>query len=116
MTDASEFLSALRGALPGDLSRAAQTQALIRKHMPMPASAEADEQCASEQQFYRIGGKCLETYVTEFDAAAFANDVDTALLGPLKETRDELERHPYITRFFSEISPDNMDRDPVFRL
>jgi hypothetical protein len=49
-----------------------------------------------------------------FDGAAMAADVEEKITGPLKAAQALLDKHPYLTRLYTTVSPDEMNRDPFF--
>jgi uncharacterized protein (TIGR03382 family) len=93
--------------------RDAQMQALLRKHIPMPESLQAKG--VTEQDFYN----CLECYSEDlanfaFDPAAFTKDLDEKIVAPLKAAQEMIDKYPKMTRLYTTVSPEEMDRDPLF--
>jgi hypothetical protein len=109
---AQEFLSLAIGALPLDLRTSPVMLALLREFIPKPANVGSE--CADDRSFYAIGGSCLED-VDDFDAKAMANAIEARLIAPTRNARTELEKFPYMTRFYGVFAPQNMVRDPIFR-
>ena len=83
------------------------------------------------EQFIRAGrlrGRCHDFYNQvqwnddltpyleglDFDAAAFAAALDEVVVQPIIKAQEILDSMPYMTRIFTTISPEEMDRDPVF--
>ena len=48
----------------------------------------------------------------DFDAAAFAAALDEVVVQPIIKAQEILDSMPYMTRIFTTISPEEMDRDP----
>ncbi|GMV40483.1 MAG: hypothetical protein AMXMBFR64_21990 [Myxococcales bacterium] len=93
--------------------RDSQMQGLLRKHIPMPSSLAA--QGVTEQQFYN----CLECYAEAlagfaFDPEAFVADLVEKIIEPQKAAQAMLSAFPKITRLYTTVSPDEMNRDPLF--
>jgi hypothetical protein len=109
---AQEFLSLAINALPLDLRTSPVMLALLREFIPKPD--DVDSACAEDRDFYAVGGSCLED-VDDFDAKAMANAVEARLIAPTRNARTELEKFPYMTRFYGVFAPQNMVRDPIFR-
>ncbi|GMV43562.1 MAG: hypothetical protein AMXMBFR64_52780 [Myxococcales bacterium] len=106
-TEPAEFYNAM---LMVGIPVNAQTQALIRKHIPTPPGWDK-----SDQEFYC----CLDQYKSyldtlPFDAAAFVHDLKKVVVEPAKAAQELLDSRPYLTRLFTTVSPDEMDRDPIF--
>jgi MYXO-CTERM domain-containing protein len=49
-----------------------------------------------------------------FDRAAFMTDVENLVIQPIEETLQLFEDLPYLTRFYTTLSPDEMSIDPAF--
>lgn len=115
LTDPAQFLDAMLGQ---GFPRDAQIQALIRKHMPMPAADALPEDCKEEAAFYTWNNEtCLQLLAPgAFDATKFADDLETRVVLPLRDAQTQIDAHPYLTRLFTTVSPDEMTRDPEFAL
>ncbi|MCA9514042.1 MAG: DUF2330 domain-containing protein [Myxococcales bacterium] len=97
----------LRQGFPRDTTM----QGLLRKYIPMPAEVAA--QGVDERSFYNN----LEGYDLsgiEFDPQGFVADLEERVITPLREAQDLFDASPYLTRLFTTVSPEEMDRDPVF--
>ncbi|MFO0749981.1 MAG: DUF2330 domain-containing protein [Myxococcota bacterium] len=95
--------------------RDAAMQSLLRTHIPMPQAVK--DRGVSEQQFYND----LASYAADlaaagfvFDAQAFVDDLEERVVVPLQRAQALFDGHPYLTRLFTTVSSDEMDRDPVF--
>ena len=130
----ADFLDA---ALSQGFPRDAQMQTLIRRHIPMPAAVlaegvlevvfggdrEAYEQSREEGQLQNIAERSFynnirayDRYITdlEFDAAAFAADLERIVVEPLASVRQSFTEKPYLTRLYTTLSADEMTLDPMF--
>jgi hypothetical protein len=91
------------------------SQGVIKKHIPKPD--DLPEGCQTDQEFYTWNlEQCLK-HMPEgwiFDGAAMAADVEEKITGPLKAAQALLDKHPYLTRLYTTVSPDEMNRDPFF--
>lgn len=93
--------------------RDAQMQNLLRKHIPMPESLM--QKGVTEQEFYN----CLDCYANDianlpFDPEAFVADLIEKVIEPLKAAQEMINKYPKATRLFTTVSPEEMDRDPLF--
>jgi hypothetical protein len=91
------------------------SQGVIKKHIPKPD--DLPEDCQSDQAFYTWNlEECLGHMPEDwtFDGAAMAADVEEKITGPLKAAQALLDKHPYLTRLYTTVSPDEMNRDPFF--
>ena len=98
-----------------DCPRDATSQALIRHHIPKPS--DLPPECESDQEFYTWNLEACLKHMPEdwvFDGAAMAADIEEKIVGPLKEAQGLLESYPYLTRLYTTVSPDEMNRDPFF--
>lgn len=132
--DPGRFIeSMLRQGVPRD----AQTQALLRRHLPMPAAvlqegvlrvvfrgdteayARAEENGTlfgiAEQAFYN-DIRAFEEWTGEiaFDPNAFVDDLHAVIVDPLRDAQDLFARFPVLTRLFTTLSAEEMTLDPVF--
>lgn len=115
LSDPAQFLDAM---LSQGFPRDAQIQALIRKHLPMPAADALPEDCKDETAFYNWNKEtCLQLLAPgAFDATRFADDLETRVVVPLRDAQTQIDAHPYLTRLYTTVSPDEMTRDPMFAL
>ena len=93
-------------------------QQIIKDHIPMPPVEDLPEDCDTDQEFYAIWNldNCLQHMdpAWTFDPAGFVADLDMKFVKPLVEAQALFQRHPYLTRMFTTISPDEMSKDPLF--
>ena len=88
-------------------------QALLRKFIPMPQSVK--DRGVTEQAFYNS----LATYRAElgpFDPAAFVADLESRVIEPLRKAQAMIDSQAYLTRLYSTVSPEEMNRDPLFHV
>ncbi len=95
-----------------------QVQEVIKDNIPKPEDEEMPADCQGDFNFYAIWNidNCIQ-YMPEgwvFDAAAMAADLDTRLAAPMAAAQGLLDHHPYMSRLFTTISPEEMTRDPIF--
>jgi hypothetical protein len=132
--DPVDFLDdMLRQGFPRD----DQTQALIRRHIPMSqtvleqgvlavvfrgdqeaynqALADSTLQATADRSFYN-NMEAYRKYLTDFtfDASAFADDLDAVIIEPLRVAQNLMGDYPYLTRLFTTLSADEMTVDPMF--
>jgi MYXO-CTERM domain-containing protein len=114
ITSPGAFLQAIaQMGLPRD-----QTMlALLRKYIPLPDSLK--NQGISEQQFYNTLAVQPNAYgsavaAQTFDPIKFVADLQERIIQPLQDTQALFDKQPYLTRLFSTVSPDEMNRDPLF--
>jgi hypothetical protein len=112
LTEPSAFIQEL---LNLGFPRDATMQALLRKHIPMPASLAAKG--VTEQMFYNnIRQYSADLMGFMVDARAFIKDLEERIVTPMREAQAMFDRQPYLTRLLSLVSPDEMTRDPLFHL
>ena len=86
---------------------------LLRKHVPMPQAAI--DEGIGENQFYNFPDYYEAYYdMIDFDAGAFLADLTKVIVDPAKEAQAMFDEHPYLTRLFSTVSPEEMNWDPIF--
>ncbi len=81
---------------------------LLEKYLPRPGGV-------TQEQFY----DCLSCFSSQIDrtawsAAGFAKDYDERIVQPGRHASQVLQRHGYLTRMFTTISPAEMTEDPMF--
>ena len=87
-----------------------QTQNLIKKHIPLPP-----DWTGTDQEFYsNLEGQKEYLATLKFDPAAFVADIEAVIVAPVKAAQALLDGRPYLTRLFTTVSPDEMNRDPIF--
>ncbi len=84
-------------------------EGLLKQYVPVPDGID-------ETLFY----DCLECYEASIDLEAwdpqgFADDFQERIIDPGAHALGLLQQHPYLTRMYTTISPNEMTVDPVFR-
>jgi hypothetical protein len=107
--DPIEFLDAMIGM---GFQSSTELMGLLQRFIPKPASLSD----VDDQDFYN----CLSCYAGEiegmaFDPEGFADALQQVIVQPLVDAQAMADRHPYLTRLYTAISPDEMSDDPVFR-
>ncbi len=91
--------------------RTPQMQQIIRTHIPKPDSLKD----TTDQQFYNnLDNFKSQLSELEFDPAAMVADIETKIFEPLKDANELFNKHRYMTRMYTIISPEEMLRDPIF--
>ncbi len=114
-----------------------QTQALIRRHIALPqavldegvlevyfrgdeaayqkAKEDGTLQGLAEQSFYN-NMSAYKKYAADvaFDPGAFADDLNTVVVEPLRVTQALFGDFPYLTRLYTTLSAEEMTVDPMF--
>ena len=52
--------------------------------------------------------------VESWNATAFAEELEARIIGPAEHAVDILGEHPYLTRLYTTLSPQEMTLDPIF--
>jgi hypothetical protein len=81
---------------------------ILEEFLPAPAGVNPARYYACPQCM--TGGKS-----PEWDAAGFARAVDERIVLPASHATSIAREHPYLTRLYTRISPDEMTLDPIFR-
>jgi len=92
-----------------------QTLPLLAKYIPMPDAVRA--MGVTESQFYGN----LSFYWTQYqfpqsDLAGLTAEISSKIIEPRKNAQQTLDGLPYLTRLNTFISPDEMNKDPLFIL
>ena len=118
LKDPGAFLNAMLGQ---GLPRNTQMQGLIRKYIPKPAKyAKVEDnafyQCIQASE--SATGVCKEyrdaVLAQGFDPVAFAKDLQAKVVAPLVTVQGHLDSSKYLTRLYTTLSADEMDKDPIF--
>ncbi|HXU82567.1 MAG TPA: DUF2330 domain-containing protein [Polyangia bacterium] len=110
--DPAQFVQALlQMGFPRDQSM----QALLRKYIPMPDSVK--NRGITEQAFYNnLSAYQADLATQPFDPAMFAAELEMRVIEPLRKAQAMFDAQPYLTRLYSTVSPDEMNRDPLFHV
>ena len=94
------------------------TQQVIREAIPKPDDADLPESCQGDSNFYAFGkiDECVKHMPPgwSFDPVKTTADIKERIVDPLIAAEKLFANHPYLTRMFTTISPDEMTKDPVF--
>ena len=103
-TNADEFMEAVQNYFSGS----ADLLNILRKHLPTPDGID-------EQDFYNWPGQYSEEYAAlDADLDALYAELVDVLVTPMIEAQEMFDKHPYLTRLYSKVSIESMDRDPIF--
>ncbi|MFT7582932.1 MAG: MYXO-CTERM domain-containing protein [Myxococcota bacterium] len=109
-TDPARFVQML---LNQGFPRDATMQGLLRKYIPMPQSLI--DQGVEERSFYNNLDSYAEALAElDFDAPAFVTELEERVIAPLRSAQELFDSKPYMTRLFTTVSPNEMNRDPLF--
>ena len=128
LTDPAKFLMAM---LEQQMPRTSQTQEIIRKAIPKPTAfaTETDQAfygcvqsncCVDkcEANTWKCDTKCADIKQAVagqvFDPVATAKAIETGVVAPLREVQKAFDSLPYLTRLYTRVSPEEMDKDPIF--
>lgn len=110
ISDPVEFFNELQNqGFTGD----DQLLAMLQRYIPVPE--EALQEGITPQDFYNCL-ECFEEFIDRdnFDAVAFANELEMSIVAPLRNAQALFDATPYLTRLFTTLSAEEMTRDPVF--
>jgi MYXO-CTERM domain-containing protein len=83
--------------------------ALLLRHVPLPDGV-SEEDFTQRPWAHIARGGTIEGFVPE----AFLADLQDEVVDPMIETAALFDEIPYVTRFYTTMSADEMTRDPVF--
>jgi len=83
---------------------------VITETVPLPAGVTLDQLVSCVGCYYDYS----DTDIAGFEPGAFLAAVATNVIEPMERTRQLFEAHPYVTRFYTTMSADEMTKDPVF--
>jgi hypothetical protein len=81
---------------------------ILEEFLPSPPQSDAAAYYACTQCL--SGGS-----FSSWDPAKFASAIDERIIFPATHATSIVENHPYLTRLYTRISPDEMTLDPVFK-
>ncbi len=118
LTDPGAFLNAM---LAQGLPRNTQMQGLIRQYIPKPDQYKDIEDNAFYnclQNVEATSGVCKDyrdaVLKQGFDPVAFAKALQDKVVKPLAEVQAHMDTQKYLTRMYTTMSADEMDKDPIF--
>ena len=101
---AQEFMDKLQSYFSGSQ----ELLSLLQEFMPAPEGVD-------EQSFYNWPWDYPEEYAAlEFDAEAFTAALMEKIVTPTKEVQEMFDSSEYLTRLYTTVSPEEMNRDPIF--
>jgi hypothetical protein len=126
--DRAQFLTTM---FQQGFPRTRQVQYVIQKHIPKPDEFKSvsdqmfytaciQQECGWEGQpgKFKCSDECAKIKAAmtavPFDPEAMAKDLEEGVVKPLKEVQAAADGRPYLTRMFTLVSPDEMDKDPIF--
>ena len=83
---------------------------LLQQYVPPPAGTTELAWWGGDLQAAQLGTPALFAW----DRGLFAMDFDYRVALPARDASRQLESHPYLTRMFTTISPEEMTVDPEF--
>lgn len=106
----SAFLHIQNQAFP----RGPQLQAVLKRHIPMPDSLQGQ---VSETDFYNMmwnyQSQLAQQAMTAEQAQAFKDELNTVFVQPLVKAYQAFGQVPYLTRFYTTMSAEEMTVDPI---
>lgn len=100
-----------------------QTLAVLQRYLPMPAGLGLDgltpNDYYSNFAYYVLTDRFERPWLygdldLEFDPIAMTNDLEERVVIPARTAGEMFRKHPYLTRLFTTLSPEEMTKDPVF--
>ncbi len=94
--------------------RDATMQAILRKYIPMPQTLI--DQGIDDRSFYNN----IQAYADDMpddyvlDTAGMLAEIEEKIVAPLRIAQEMFDSHPYATRLYTTVSPEDMTRDPIF--
>lgn len=91
-----------------------QLTAILKRHLPMPDSLKGR---VDENTFYRMLGsyqtELSQQAMTPSQSLAFKQELDSVFVKPLVTAHEAFGRIPYLTRFYTTMSAEEMTVDPI---
>lgn len=94
-------------------------QSLFRKYLPLKADLKTQGWTEAQywNSFFNVQADTTINFKTQypsFDAASFSVDIGEEFVKPLNTAAAMIEAHPYLTRLYTTMSPEDMTKDPIF--
>jgi hypothetical protein len=94
--------------------------AILLRHLPMPD--QFVQQGIAPLQYYSNYDAFQQELIKDpsappppaFDPLACTDEIDMRIVTPTKKTQALFDQHPYLTRLYTALSPEDMTDDPVF--
>jgi hypothetical protein len=115
--------SVFTNAPPFGQAYTSQALNILQKYLPVPSALAG--QGVTPNEYYinfryfidydRLQNPALYTDLDlEFDPVALTAELDERVVGPTRAAGLLFRNHPYMTRMFTTLSPEEMSEDPVF--
>ncbi len=86
---------------------------ILRQFIPQPASLI--QKGVDERTFYNnISQYAADLAGFKVDSAGLVAAIEERIITPLRDAQELFNVHPYLTRLMSTVSPEEMNRDPLF--
>jgi hypothetical protein len=85
----------------------------LKRHVPKPEALKDVEDATFYAQIAQYEAE-LKAAQTTVDPVAAAKELEETLVAPLRDIKKMFEAHPYLTRLYTTMSPDEMTQDPMF--
>ena len=114
---ASRFASTQGGPLPSQVKR------LVLAAVPYPPALQprgvTEDMFLADLEFYlgtfrTQNPDVFVNYQSSFDGPVLAREVFSTFVATMRETNSLFTKYPTLTRLFTTLSPEDMNRDPVF--
>ncbi len=109
---------------PFGLQYSSQMIAILQRHLPMPEKLETELEITPNDYYssfyYYITYHRVDfpEYYTDldltFDPVEMTAEIEERFVEPSRQAGEMFRTHPYMTRMFTTLSPEEMTRDPVF--
>ncbi|HET6282471.1 MAG TPA: DUF2330 domain-containing protein [Polyangia bacterium] len=112
LTTPPEYLQQLVGQ---GLTMYSQTLSLLRIYIPLPKRLA--DMGVQESEFYNNNAFYWSNYQADFapfDPNKLTDEIDKAIVAPLRDGQAMFDARPYLTRLATFISPEEMHKDPLF--
>ncbi len=108
-----QFVGGAAPAMDRGFGGGGRIMSFLKRHVPKPESLKDID----DSSFY-YG---ITQYKTQLAAAQFevnvmkvAVELEDTVIKPAREIRAMFDKHPYLTRLYTTLSPDEMTQDPMF--
>jgi hypothetical protein len=92
--------------------------ALLEKYLPVPAQFQSVPPAYYYQNYSyfqtQLGPPVDGGATTPFDPMGLTDDLEARIVQPTLATGALFRQHPYLTRLYTALSPEDMTQDPVF--
>jgi hypothetical protein len=101
-----------------------QTVAVLQKYIPIPPMLQSQQQITPPQFYsnlsYWLGSfrqqnpNLFVGYAENFQPVQMAQDLQDRVVTPTLTAGAMFDQYPYLTRLYTTLSPEDMNKDPVF--